>query len=222
MLDSNEVNLNKKKTEDSKKVDKRVKKFISTHGYKRLQIYVTDNLKLDFDSLKDLECNNNTEKLEKLIECWNKSNELKQQILEMELQLKNKDFEIDLLKNNFMDNEIIKTLIPLDSNEIKETTANETLILKGLLEVTLENNNSFVRGKKRSLEDIEFHVLESYKMKKKSSGKYHIFIEYENKEDLEDTIYRIFQDIDTQADYRACHIQYLSLTNLDNPEEIWD
>ncbi len=52
----------------------------------------------------------------------------------------------------------------------EETVAPTEKVAKIYLNVTVENNNKFVRGKKKSIERIEID-LKYYKLKKLSSGR---------------------------------------------------
>lgn len=81
-------------------------------------------------------------------------------------------------------------------------------VAKIYLNLTVENNNKFVRGKKKSIERIEMD-LKYYRIKKLTNGKwdYLIYVEYETKEDLENTVYDIFSEMQSTADYRNCFIE---------------
>jgi hypothetical protein len=73
----------------------------------------------------------------------------------------------------------------------------------------VENNNKWVRGKKRARQDIEYYVLSDYKMKRlnKDSWDYEITVEYDNEKDLDDTIYNIYSEMQSHADMRNCFIE---------------
>jgi translation elongation factor P/translation initiation factor 5A len=76
-----------------------------------------------------------------------------------------------------------------------------------LLEV--ENNNKFVRGRKRSIEEIEKRVLSRYNMKKiyKDGEEYELTIPYEDYEELDDIIYGMLDEASKIAYYRHCFIE---------------
>lgn len=76
------------------------------------------------------------------------------------------------------------------------------------LNFSAENNNSFVRGKKKSMESIE-RDLKYYGLKKLPNGRwdYLIYVEYETKESLEDTVYDIIGAMVSTADNRHCFIE---------------
>ncbi|MGK0363371.1 MAG: hypothetical protein ACI85O_000416 [Saprospiraceae bacterium] len=63
-----------------------------------------------------------------------------------------------------------------------------------------------VRGKKKAREDIELFVLSQYDMKKKTkdSWEYQLKIPYLNEEDLEKTVYDIYNEAENHANSRNC------------------
>ncbi|MFI5305101.1 MAG: nuclear transport factor 2 family protein [Nitrospiria bacterium] len=86
-------------------------------------------------------------------------------------------------------------------NHTPEKTTTVILFLR------VENNSSFVRGKKRSIEDIEQYHLSEFGMKKLDESKYELVIPYEDDADLEETINRLLGDIEGRADLRNCFIE---------------
>ena len=87
----------------------------------------------------------------------------------------------------------------------------------------VENNNSFVRGKKRAREDIERYVLSQYGMRKSSpdSDDYILTIPYTTDESLENTIYRdISSEAERHADSRHCFIE-ADVRARDGSERSW-
>lgn len=76
--------------------------------------------------------------------------------------------------------------------------------IKVRLFLDVENNNKFVRGKKRAREDIEMFVLSEYDMKKINECEYDLIIPYETDEDLEKEIYDIMSRAESHADTRNC------------------
>jgi hypothetical protein len=78
--------------------------------------------------------------------------------------------------------------------------------IKVNLWLRVENNNKFVRGRKRARENIERFILSEYNMKKlnKDGWDYELTISYENDEDLDETIYDMLSEIDAMADLRNC------------------
>lgn len=80
----------------------------------------------------------------------------------------------------------------------------EVKTIKVELYLRFENNNSFVRGKERSREEIERRVLSRYGMQKqgKDSWTYLLTIPYTTEEELESIINGIFQEAEHIADLR--------------------
>jgi DNA invertase Pin-like site-specific DNA recombinase len=71
----------------------------------------------------------------------------------------------------------------------------------------VENNNKFVRGRKKSIASIE-EYLEFYDMKKpefsRQNGDYLIYIKYTSMDGLKDKVYEILSNIETEASLRNC------------------
>lgn len=90
------------------------------------------------------------------------------------------------------------------------------------LYLMVENNSKHVRGKTRAREDIEQFVLADYKMRKKGkdSWVYFLTIPYESDKDLEDTIYDILNEAQSQADMRNCFIE-TNVSALDGSDRSW-
>ena len=86
----------------------------------------------------------------------------------------------------------------------------------------VENNSRHVRGKKRSIEAIEWFVFSHYNMKKSKMNEhlYELAIPYENEKDLDDTIYEIIQEADSQAGARNCFIE-VDVQALDGSNRSW-
>ena len=99
----------------------------------------------------------------------------------------------------------LKNSKPAMNTEVK--TVMTTKKAKVYLNVKVENNSKFVRGKKKALVKIEMD-LEYCGLKKLSSGKwdYLISVEYENKEDLKKTVDDIFSKMASTADNRNCSV----------------
>ncbi|WP_291634339.1 recombinase family protein [Clostridium sp.] len=74
-----------------------------------------------------------------------------------------------------------------------------------LMSIRVENNNKFVRGKKKARENIEKY-LDYYNMKKTSpkDDEYIIFVKYKNIDDLKNTVYEIFHELENEADLKNC------------------
>lgn len=68
----------------------------------------------------------------------------------------------------------------------------------------VENNNKFVRGKKRAHEDIQRYCLSAYQMKKLRDGQYELTFTYRDDADLDKQVYSLLDEIESQADFRNC------------------
>ncbi|MBW9158670.1 recombinase family protein [Clostridium tagluense] len=74
--------------------------------------------------------------------------------------------------------------------------------------LSIENNNKFVRGKKKTRERIE-NDLSYYSMKKPDpkSCEYILQVKYREIEDLENTVYDILSEMHMEADMNNCFIE---------------
>lgn len=68
----------------------------------------------------------------------------------------------------------------------------------------VENNNSYGRGRKRSLEAIELLVLPHYDLKTISECQYEVSFKYENNSDLDEQIYALLRECQRFADLYNC------------------
>lgn len=75
------------------------------------------------------------------------------------------------------------------------------------LYLSIENNSKFVRGKGKVRENIEWHMLREYKMKKLPRNDYELTFTYKNEEDLQKQIDDLHQEMATEADWRNCYIE---------------
>lgn len=89
---------------------------------------------------------------------------------------------------------------------IQEPTTKTTQVQ---LWLRVENNNKFIRRKKKVREWIECYCLARYQMKKKhkDSWEYELTFTYETDEDLDKQIYDLLQEMDFQADLECCFIE---------------
>ena len=81
----------------------------------------------------------------------------------------------------------------------------KTVVVELCLRV--ENNNKFVRGKKRARADIENYHLWHYGMKKLDECNYELTFTYIEDEDLDRQIYDLLREISGAADSRYCFIE---------------
>ena len=66
----------------------------------------------------------------------------------------------------------------------------------------VENNSKFVRGKKRSREEIEDTCLSRYNAKKLEGWEYELTFRYRNDEDLDNQVYGLANKMESIADLR--------------------
>jgi len=87
------------------------------------------------------------------------------------------------------------------------------------LALRIENNNKFVRGKKRAREEIERHCLAEYHAKRLPSGEYQLTVPYSSHEDLDQRVHELLGDIASQADDRNCFSE--SEARLEGNDRHW-
>ena len=104
----------------------------------------------------------------------------------------------------------------------KSTLPPQPKTLKVTMHLVVENNNTFVRGKKRSREEIEQFVLSHYGMHKPDTNgcDYELTIPYENDQDLDNTIHAILQEASHIADSHNGFIEAEVLAR-DGSERYW-
>lgn len=73
-----------------------------------------------------------------------------------------------------------------------------------ILTLRIENNNKFVRGKKRAIENIERYCLGNYSAKLMPSGDYTLTVSLRSDEDLDRIMHELLDDIASEADDRNC------------------
>lgn len=95
------------------------------------------------------------------------------------------------------------------NNFIKTREIPTKKTMRVTLWLRVENNSKFVRGKKRVRDDIEDYVLRRYEMEKpiKDGWEYELTIPYENRKDLDDTVYDMLSEMSSLADNRHCFIE---------------
>ena len=75
------------------------------------------------------------------------------------------------------------------------------------LQLNIENNSQFVRGKKRARENIERYCLSDYDSTRLPSGDYTLRIAYHCRDELDEIVNELLNDISSEADTRHCHIE---------------
>ena len=88
-----------------------------------------------------------------------------------------------------------------------------------LLWLRIENNNKFVRGKKRTIENIECFHLEQYGAIRRRQGEYELKVPYSSDEDLDETINDLLAEIADEADLKYCFSE--SEAQLEGSERYW-
>ncbi|MDA8095162.1 MAG: resolvase-like protein [Betaproteobacteria bacterium] len=73
-----------------------------------------------------------------------------------------------------------------------------------LLTLRIENNSKFVRGKKRTIENVERLYLEEYDAKRRPNGEYELKVPYARDADLDEAVNDLLSDIASDADDRHC------------------
>ena len=87
------------------------------------------------------------------------------------------------------------------------------------LQPRIENNSKFVRGKKRTTEDIERYCLEEYNAKQRPDGEYELKVFYNSDKDLDQTMEELLGDIASHADDRNCFSE--SNARMHNADRHW-
>ena len=96
-------------------------------------------------------------------------------------------------------------------------------IMQVNLRLRVENNNKYIRGKKKVREEIEDRVLNRYQMKKDrpDGWDYQLSIPYEIDKDLDETIYDdILYRANWIAESRYCFIE-TNVDAVDDPARSW-
>jgi predicted transcriptional regulator len=104
----------------------------------------------------------------------------------------------------------------------KSTPPPQPKSLKVRIHLVVENNSKFVRGKTRSLKEIEQFVLAPYNMRKPDPKgyEYELTIPFEDDKDLDDTIYQILRDASHIAGRRNGFIE-ADVIAQDGSERYW-
>jgi len=98
-----------------------------------------------------------------------------------------------------------------------------TKVMKVNLWLRVENNNKYIRRKKKVRQEIEDRVLCRYQMKKDrpDGWEYELSIPYETDEDLDAAIYDdILHEATWIAEVRCCFIE-ADFTAADDPDRSW-
>jgi site-specific recombinase XerD len=82
----------------------------------------------------------------------------------------------------------------------------KTTVLELWLRV--ENNNKFVRGRKRACQNIEDYHLRRYGMKKLRDSEYELTFTFDDDADLDRQVEDLLRDIYNEADLRYCFVEH--------------
>ncbi len=88
-----------------------------------------------------------------------------------------------------------------------------------LLTLRIENNSKFVRGKKRTIEHVEFFELAQYDATRRANGEYELKVPYDTDEELDETVKDLLTDIACGADDRHCFSE--SYARMEGSERCW-
>lgn len=89
-----------------------------------------------------------------------------------------------------------------------------------ILRLRIERNSKYVRGIKKTIEDIEFFVLRSFSYKSLADSEYELEISYKDDKDLDSQINDILQECHNMADSRNCFSE--SDVKEKGTERYWD
>ena len=106
-----------------------------------------------------------------------------------------------------------------DSSSPTGTEVDVPKVATILLTLRIENNSKFVRGKKRTIEQIESLYLEEYAAKRRPNGEYELKVPYDNDEDLDATVNELLSDIACDADDRHCFSE--SDAHMESTDRHW-
>ena len=95
-----------------------------------------------------------------------------------------------------------RSLVPVARTSVLAAGGKKTTTVTFWLRV--ENNNSYGRGRKRSLEAIESFVLSHYDVKTLSECQYEVTLKYEQVTDLDNQIYEMLNECQRFADLYNC------------------
>lgn len=80
-------------------------------------------------------------------------------------------------------------------------------VVKIRMSIRIEKNSKFVRGMKKTKEQIEQYLKAYYNMQIDTAGDYLFHMRYVTVNDLENTIYDILGELNSTADDNNCFIE---------------
>ena len=98
-------------------------------------------------------------------------------------------------------------------------TAAEPKVAMIRLTLRIENNNKFVRGKKRTLEAVERYCLRQYEAKRLPNGEYMMKMPYSSEEDLDNRMNELLGSIASEADGHNCFSE--SEARMEGTDRYW-
>jgi DNA invertase Pin-like site-specific DNA recombinase len=101
----------------------------------------------------------------------------------------------------------------------KGDNAGQAKIATILLTLRIENNNKFVRCKKRTIEHVESLYLAEYDARRRPNGEYELKVPYDTDEDLDEAVSELLSDIACDADDRHCFSE--SEARMDGTDRHW-
>jgi hypothetical protein len=107
--------------------------------------------------------------------------------------------------------------------DAKQPQTAPSKVIKVNLWLSVENNNSHVRGKKKARDEIEQWVLRHYQMTKARPDGWEceLSIPYQTEEELDAIIYdEILAEAERIADGRHCFIE-ADVSAIDDPDRSW-
>ncbi|KPL49040.1 resolvase [Xanthomonas axonopodis] len=88
-----------------------------------------------------------------------------------------------------------------------------------LLTLRIENNSKSVRGKKRTIEHVEFFDLAQYDATRRPNGEYELKVPYDTDEELDEAVNNLLNDIASGADDRHCFSE--SYARMEGTDRHW-
>ena len=78
------------------------------------------------------------------------------------------------------------------------------MVAKLNMYLRVENNNKYVRGRKKAKETIEQYLRYYYKLEYPVKDDYIFYVPYTTVDGLTDKVYEILREIENEADLRNC------------------
>lgn len=110
----------------------------------------------------------------------------------------------------------------LAKTEPQEDQPSTHKTIKLRLSFWVENNSKFVRGKKKTYEDIENFVLYPYTVKRHGQGDYTLTVTYKDDQDLDDIANAILTELHQQADLRHCFVGDEMIEVVGDSDRYWN